>query len=46
MSSPNIIKLKEVLLIESDQEAFLILEYADIGSVGMYIAWANASPSS
>jgi serine/threonine-protein kinase 11 len=37
MSSPNIIKLKEVLLIESDQEAFLILEYAENGSLGAYI---------
>jgi serine/threonine-protein kinase 11 len=37
MQSPNIIKLKEVLLIESEQEAFLVLEYAENGSLGAYI---------
>jgi serine/threonine protein kinase len=37
MSSTNIIKLKEVLLTEPDQEVFLILEYAENGCLGGYI---------
>jgi serine/threonine-protein kinase 11 len=34
---PNILKLHEVLLLESEREVFLVLEYAQNGCLGAYV---------
>jgi serine/threonine-protein kinase 11 len=34
---PNILKLREVLLLESEREVFLVLEYAENGCLGAYV---------
>jgi serine/threonine protein kinase len=36
-SHPNILKLKEVLLVEAEREVYLVIEYAERGSLGGYL---------